>query len=862
MRLRRSCLFFAALALGTICSSQTFGGGPGLRDVARQNRISAPGGLRDAALQDLQAEAPGVRVMMVGDRVGRIYGVPFGYGFSPQQAALKFVDDHGAVFDPGMGALEYSGSQQLMDGKFTAVYFQQTVMGTIVDMGHLTILVKNEVGSPIVLASSSVVPVQLRLSSKRISAKRAKAAVKRLDRTLDAETEPVLIAYHFETETRFVWSFIVGNGRLDDPKRFQVLVDSETAKVIEQRDLIRYTDIVGNVSAWATPGVLPNQPNNPASLGPLVGSQAGVVQIGGMQVYTGPAGNFTIPHSGTTAVDVFAELAGRWVAVFNQAGGNEILIQNVVPPGPANFVFNATPTELIQAQVDAFIHTEAIHNFAKAINASYPGIDVQFPANVNLNNNCNAFYNGSSINFYTSGGGCPNTAYASVVYHEYGHFIIDVGHPTASSDYHEGMADVTTAFKADDPCLGRDFRGQDTGCLRNAYNTVSHPCAGASHLCGQVISGAFWLTKDELDLTIGSGPALDLASVLYLNSILLRPSDINLGVTIDVLTLDDDDGDLSNGTPHYSEIETGFGAKGLDTPDLEWVTITPLNMPPAFVHLPSITNLLGHLIRFDVSSKIGELNPASIRFVFRADGGPWQEIGMLNLAIGLPYRCIMENFACGTAVEWFIKAQDTQGHELTWPTDEPALVLFGNALTTTFVDGFDTDTGWTVMNDPGLATGAWERGDPNGSFLIGVPANPEDDSNDTGTFCAFTGQAAPSAAVGTNDVDGGSTRLTSPMFDLSAGNGVIEYQQWFFNDDGDDAMVVELSNDNGASWTVVATITYTGDQNAWHDMKIIVGNHLTPTSQMRLRLSVADEPNNSITEAAIDDFRVTLLSCD
>ena len=116
--------------------------------------------------------------------------------------------------------------------------------------------------------------------------------------------------------------------------------------------------------------------------------------------------------------------------------------------------------------------------------------------------------------------------------------------------------------------------------------------------------------------------------------------------------------------------------------------------------------------------------------------------------------------------------------------------------------------------------------------------------------------------MGTNDVDGGFTRLISPAFDLSAGNGVIEYKQWFYNDDGDDAMIVELSNDDGASWTVVSTVTFTGEQNAWNDVKIIVGNFLTPTSQMRLRLSVADEPNNSITEAGIDDFRVTLLICN
>jgi hypothetical protein len=84
-----------------------------------------------------------------------------------------------------------------------------------------------------------------------------------------------------------------------------------------------------------------------------------------------------------------------------------------------------------------------------------------------------------------------------------------------------------------------------------------------------VISGAFWLTKDELDVSIGAGPALDLMRDLYLNSILLEPNDINPAVTVDVLTLDDDDPFLFNGTPHYTEIATGFGAKNLDAPPLE-----------------------------------------------------------------------------------------------------------------------------------------------------------------------------------------------------------------------------------------------------------------------------------------------------
>jgi hypothetical protein len=155
------------------------------------------------------------------------------------------------------------------------------------------------------------------------------------------------------------------------------------------------------------------------------------------------------------------------------------------------------------------------------------------------------------------------------VYHEYGHFIVESGNSNPSGDYHEGMADVTAALLANDPCLAADFGGEGTGCLRSSYNSESYPCFAGSHQCGQVISGAFWLTKDELDLTIGAGPALDLSRDLYLNSILLEPNDINPAVTIDVLTLDDDDPFLFNGTPHYTEIATGFGAKNLDAPALE-----------------------------------------------------------------------------------------------------------------------------------------------------------------------------------------------------------------------------------------------------------------------------------------------------
>ncbi|HXH61246.1 MAG TPA: hypothetical protein VNI20_07790, partial [Fimbriimonadaceae bacterium] len=726
------------------------------------------------ALETLKGVAPGVRTMKTGGHVSRIYGVPFGYGFTPEQAASSFVSKYGSIFEPGMASLEMDRTQSIMDGKFVAVYFKETLMGQPVDKGYLTVLVKNDMGSPIVLASSNVQKVDLAPSFKQISSKAAIAAVRRADKSLNVESTPIIVVYQRETDSVLAWSFVVGNGSRTNPKKFMVFVDSTKGSILEWRNMIYNTDVSGHVGAMATPGLLPNETGNPPTLVNLIDVSARI--SGGSATRTDSIGNFTIPNAGTTAVDVISELNGSWVSVINDAGLNEVLTQNVTPPGPANFTFNSTPSEAVQAQVDGFIQTQAIHNFAKAINASYPGIDIQLPCHVNIASTCNAYYDGASINFYASGGGCPNTAFSTVVYHEYGHFIIDHGHPSPTGDYHEGMADVNAAFMADDACLSRDFFGPGTGCLRSAYNTVSYPCTGEVHFCGNVISGAFWLMKDALDVTMGAGPSLTYSRFLYLNSILLHPTDINPGITVDVLTLDDNDGDLTNGTPHYDEIAQGFNAKNLTAPVVNWLTITPFVVAPEFYSLPSLSSTI--LMKFGIQDDIGVLDPTSVRFVHRTNGGPWEEMGMLELFAHGPYYRSMNVLNVGDIVEWYVRAQDTDGHEVRYPQGKPAVTMFGTALTTTLNDTFETDTGWTVTNDPSLATGAWVRADPNGTFLNSIPANPENDSADAGTLCMFTGQAAVGGGPGDADVDGGPTRLTSPVFDLSGGNGVIDFQRW------------------------------------------------------------------------------------
>jgi hypothetical protein len=110
------------------------------------------------------------------------------------------------------------------------------------------------------------------------------------------------------------------------------------------------------------------------------------------------------------------------------------------------------------------------------------------------------------------------------------------------------------------------------------------------------------------------------------------------------------------------------------------------------------------------------------------------------------------------------------------------------------------------------------------------------------------------------DVDGGPTILTSSVFDLSgATDPEISYARWVATDDpANDQLVVEISDDDGVTWTVVETFA---NEGGWNVYAFRVLSFVTPTAEMRLRFSIADQPNNSVTEAGIDALKITEITC-
>jgi hypothetical protein len=142
--------------------------------------------------------------------------------------------------------------------------------------------------------------------------------------------------------------------------------------------------------------------------------------------------------------------------------------------------------------------------------------------NVNQNSSCNAYYNGSSTNYYRKAGGCNNTAYTTVIGHETGHWANDKFSSGNGGDgFGEGAADVWAMYIYDTPIVGEDFftGGGDIRDGRNGRQycgSCGAGCYGEVHADGEVLMGAFWKVRDNFNSTLGDAAGDAVADSLWL----------------------------------------------------------------------------------------------------------------------------------------------------------------------------------------------------------------------------------------------------------------------------------------------------------------------------------------------------------
>jgi len=679
---------------------------------------------------------------------------------------------------------------------------------------------------------------------------------------------PQLVIWAGDDDTaappRLSIEFYADNGRksVGGYERWRFVADARTGELVLKQDQILHVDVSGTVSGMATSGFAADSCAAEVAT-PL--PYAYVEINGGASTFANSAGAFTIPNGGAGAVTVNSPLRGQYFLMNDVSGPVSSLSTGVTPPGPANFLHNAPNTSaLLRAQVNTYVAANTVRDKTLASNPAYPVISTQtdFDIFVNIPDVCNAYYDGVSINFFTAGGGCANTGYSSVAYHEYGHHMVQVA-GSGQGQYGEGMGDCVSVLITDDSRLGVGFQNNCAAGIRNANNAYQYPCAGEIHDCGQLISGCVWSLRNQL-LATNPGTYNFILSNLTINSILLHTgSKITPQIGIDFLTLDDNDANLSNQTPHYAEIYNAFNAHNM----IDWVGFEYPNGRPLTVTPNQTTNL-----RVDVTSGFGVSANNGARLNYRiGNAGAFTMQNMNQLAPG-EFEGTLPATACPNTIQYYVTADYTAPLAPNGSEVDPRLAparryeTVAAASASDFVSyNFEVNPGWTVSST--ATDGQWDAA-PGIPIACGR-ADPDSDYDGSGR-CFLTDNSA--AAQCNSDVDNGATTLTSQVFNISAlTNPYVQYARYYSNTDGAepqaDTFLVDVSSNGGTTWVNLETVG-PGFASAnpevdgeWILRTFRIADFVPVTSQFRIRFVAQDTAGGSLVEAGVDAFKIYSFAC-
>jgi len=541
----------------------------------------------DAAFEQLRVEVPGLRAnwdfesgypTFIFGKPIRLFGVPQDDA-EHEAAARRFIDAFPGLFGCDSANLvteevNHIRLDQIGTSNKVAVTFTQWVDGVAVKDANAAVLF-NADGAIIgvenhLMANAGDVNVVPTIGEDEAQM-RAMNAFGRPSRLSNVEfaivPHPALNGHGVA-----VW-MIELDGGFDQAKQLPILeklwVDAQQGTILRRENMIHtFTDLTGETRQWVTPGSLPDTPSNPIA---RVLLSRGDVNSAVGNTDTDTGGQWTIPYSGSTVQTItWAFGSTSTYAWVDDQGGADYIKTKSVTPGVKDYTgLNQDPTEYNTAEMNAQANGVIVREWVKTLDATDTKMDFKQRLNVNQNSSCNAYYNGSSTNYYRKAGGCNNTAYSTVIAHETGHWANDkYGSGNGSDGFGEGSADVWGMYIYDTPIVGEDFFTSG-GDIRTGLNTRQYcgscgaGCYGEVHADGEVLMGAFWKVRANFNTSLGDAAGDLVADTLfhawYVSYNATKICDTN---ETQILTLDDDNGNLADGTPHSLDIEAGFEAQG------------------------------------------------------------------------------------------------------------------------------------------------------------------------------------------------------------------------------------------------------------------------------------------------------------
>jgi hypothetical protein len=291
---------------------------------------------------------------------------------------------------------------------------------------------------------------------------------------------------------RLVW--VVSPRLAGDRGSWEGLVDAVSGELLSFTDRNQYHDrkVLGGIYPVSNDGQFPDGIEQPGYPMPFTD----VVQPFGTSSFTNSSG--LADNVGGT---LRTTLSGRFLKMNDNCGAiDEVATCSDldlgagpgtdcdVPPGHSAGDTHASRTGLFE-----------LNRQAEGARARLPGnawLQSQLTANMNIDDVCNAFWDGQTVNFFKSGFSgttfCANTGEIAAVFdHEWGHGLDDNDADGEISSPGESIADIYGMLRVTDSCFGRGFVPADSACAGGGYGDPCDNCTGVrdldyeKHLCNE-----------------------------------------------------------------------------------------------------------------------------------------------------------------------------------------------------------------------------------------------------------------------------------------------------------------------------------------------------------------------------------------
>jgi hypothetical protein len=493
---------------------------------------------------------------------------------------------------------------------------------------------------------------------------------------------------------RLVW---VLSPKVDeDLGSWEALVDAHSGELLAFTDQNQYADrkMTGGIYPVSNDGQTPDGIEQPGFPMP----RADVLQPFGTSFFSNGAG--LVDDVGSS---LRTTLAGELVRILDNCGAISEVNQcsnldlGTGPGTDCDVPAGHSPGNTHSAR-SGFYEVNRLVETAQAWLPGNAWLQEQLTANMNIDDTCNAFWDGSTINFFKSGGPCANTGEIAAVFdHEWGHGLDDNGTDPSISAPGEAIADIYAIYRLAEHCMGRGFRpgiacggygdpctactgvrdldfashegGEahdldwissptndppgdlvEGGCV-GVVGTQQGPCGQETHCEGMVPAETGWdlQARDLRAAPFGydANTALEIATrLVYLGAdnigdwyqCVPTPALQTAGCNADsgylnLAAVDDDNGDLTDGTPHVEAIFNAFARHqiacapppvGIGPPVTNsGCTGAPALAPPNFSVTPLVQS--AHLSWTAVAG-------ASEYWIFRTEGVRGCDFGKVKIA--------------------------------------------------------------------------------------------------------------------------------------------------------------------------------------------------------------------------------------